>query len=144
MNRKEKPNMHKLFLPTELYIGLIKKMAKLEIGKSAAILDCINNDLFNLGFITEETHEQFKKYRKKLIDVVDEKRVGQKQQWKTDREIKIEENLTAIYADWNNASQKAKDYAVKKAFEYPELLISKLIQKRQNKSLSDLNPDKKL
>jgi hypothetical protein len=71
MRESEKPNVHMVFLPTELYMGLIKKMAAFEIGKSAAILDAINEDLFNEGFISKEAYEKFRAaYRKKLVDVV--------------------------------------------------------------------------
>jgi len=63
-----------VFLPTELFVGLIKKMAKYEIGKSAAILDSLNEDLHNQGFIDDETYFKFKEaYMRKLIDVVREK-----------------------------------------------------------------------
>ena len=71
---EERPNACMVFLPTELYVGLIKKMAKYEIGKSAAILDSINEDLHNQGFIDDETYFKFKEvYMKRLIDVVRER-----------------------------------------------------------------------
>jgi len=71
---EDRPNACMIFLPTELYLGLIKKMAKLEIGKSAALLDAVNEDLFKEGFISEDVYEKFKqKYRKPLMEVVKEK-----------------------------------------------------------------------
>lgn len=71
---EERPNAHMIFLPTELYVGLIKKMAKYEIGKSAALLDAVNEDLHREGFIDDATYERFRQqYRKPLIDVVREK-----------------------------------------------------------------------
>ncbi len=71
---EERPNACMIFLPTELYVGLIKKMAKLEIGKSAALLDAVNDSLFKEGFISEDVYEKFKqKYRKPLMEVVKEK-----------------------------------------------------------------------
>ena len=69
-----RPNAHMIFLPTELYMGLIKKMAAFEVGKSAAILSSINEDLLRQGFISKETYEKFKaSYGKKLVDVVNQK-----------------------------------------------------------------------
>ncbi|MEM3699704.1 MAG: hypothetical protein QXL57_02405 [Candidatus Bathyarchaeia archaeon] len=71
---EERPNAHMVFLPTELYVGLIKKMAKFEIGKSSAILDSINEDLHNQGFIDDETYLKFKEaYMRKLVEVVRER-----------------------------------------------------------------------
>jgi len=71
---EDRPNACMVFLPTELFVGLIKKMAKYEIGKSAAILDSLNEDLHNQGFIDDETYFKFKEaYMRKLIDVVREK-----------------------------------------------------------------------
>lgn len=71
---EDRPNACSIFLPTELFVGLIKKMAKYEIGKSAAILDSLNEDLHNQGFIDDETYFKFKEaYMRKLIDVVREK-----------------------------------------------------------------------
>jgi sulfur transfer complex TusBCD TusB component (DsrH family) len=70
----EHPHAHMLFIPTELYVGLFKKMASLEIGESAALLDALNEDLHNRGFIDEVTYQKFKeRYTRKLVDVVREK-----------------------------------------------------------------------
>jgi hypothetical protein len=70
----ERPHAHMVYIPTELYIGLFKKMGSLEIGESAAILDALNEDLHNRGFIDDETYLRFKeRYQRKLIDVVREK-----------------------------------------------------------------------
>ena len=70
----ERPHAHMVYIPTELYVGLFKKMASLEIGMSAAILDALNEDLFRRGFIDEETYLKFKeRYSRRLIDVVKEK-----------------------------------------------------------------------
>lgn len=71
---EDRPNACMIFLPTELYVGLIKKMAKYEIGKSAAILDSINEDLYSQGFIDDETYHKFKEaYMKRLVDIVHER-----------------------------------------------------------------------
>ena len=70
----ERPHAHMVYIPTELYVGLFKKMASLEIGESAAILDALNEDLHRQGFIDDETYLKFKeRYSRKLIDVVREK-----------------------------------------------------------------------
>jgi hypothetical protein len=70
----ERPHAHMIYIPTELYVGLFKKMGSLEIGESAAILDALNEDLHNRGFIDDETYLKFKeRYSRKLIDIVREK-----------------------------------------------------------------------
>jgi hypothetical protein len=75
----ERPHAHMLFIPTELYVGLFKKMASLEIGESAALLDALNEDLHNRGFIDEVTYQKFKeRYTRKLVDVVREKEASVK------------------------------------------------------------------
>jgi len=70
----ERPHAHMVYIPTELYVGLFKKMGSLEIGMSAAILDALNEDLYRRGFIDEETYLKFKeRYSRKLIEIVREK-----------------------------------------------------------------------
>jgi hypothetical protein len=119
-----------LYVPTELYIGLIKKMADLEIGKGAAILDSLNNSLMHEGFIEEKTFRKYhERYRRRLIDIV-EFPMKMKAQNKTDRERGRERTLTAIFNDWGSSTKKAREYAVKHALENPEWPISKLILKK--------------
>jgi hypothetical protein len=71
---EERAHAHMVYLPAELFMGLIKKMGKYEVGKSSAILDCINEALHAEGFIDDETYEKFKeRYRRKLVEVVRER-----------------------------------------------------------------------
>jgi len=53
----ERSHIHPVFLPAELYIGISKVQAELEIGKSAAILLMINEGLHQNNFIKPEVYE---------------------------------------------------------------------------------------
>jgi len=56
-----------------LYVGISKLQARLESGKSAAILYALNEGLFKEGVITKEDYELLaKRYGRRLIDVVAE------------------------------------------------------------------------
>ena len=67
----ERSHVHPVFLPVELYVGISKAMADLEIGKSSAILLMIAEGLHSRGFISREVYEVLrKKYERKLIEVV--------------------------------------------------------------------------
>ena len=67
----ERSHVHPVFLPVELYVGVSKAMADLEIGKSSAILLMIAEGLHSRGFISREVYEVLrKKYERKLIEVV--------------------------------------------------------------------------
>jgi len=118
---EERPNAHMIFFPTELYMGLIKKMAAYEIGKSAAILDCLNESLFREGFINAETYEKFRsQYRKKLVDVVKEK---EKATVKEQRDIeKLQKLFVMVSEQWDTLQPKARQYHVKKAIELKDLI----------------------
>jgi hypothetical protein len=60
-----------VFLPAELYVGISKVQAELEIGKSAAILLMINEGLYQGNFVRPEIHEAYKKrYEAKLVSAV--------------------------------------------------------------------------
>ncbi|MEM3640700.1 MAG: hypothetical protein QXH37_02095 [Candidatus Bathyarchaeia archaeon] len=100
---EERPNACMVFLPTELYVGLIKKMAKYEIGKSAAILDSINEDLHNQGFIDDETYFKFKEvYMKRLIDVVREREQSS---------VKVEVKSAKLEVQKTTVVKEAVDYS---------------------------------
>ncbi|MDI6904548.1 MAG: hypothetical protein QMD13_03520 [Candidatus Bathyarchaeia archaeon] len=135
MGEKERPNAHMLFLPTELFMGLIKKMAALEVGKSAAILDCLNESLHAEGYIDDETYKTFKKgYRRKLLEVVEEKRKEKERKLKpiTTRQIEVQEQekiktrkyLLMVNEQWDKLPDKARQYHLKTAErfkdEFPE------------------------
>jgi hypothetical protein len=130
MSESEKPNAHMVFLPTELYMGLIKKMAAFEIGKSAAILDSINEDLFNEGFISKEAYEKFRAaYRKKLVDVVKAKEEA------TVKEPSVEvQQLKKVFVmvseQWDSLSPKAREHHVKKALELKDCPEAKEILRK--------------
>jgi hypothetical protein len=60
-----------VFLPAELYVGISKVQAELEIGKSAAILLMINEGLHHGNFVRPEIYEVYRKrYETKLVSAV--------------------------------------------------------------------------
>jgi hypothetical protein len=60
-----------VFLPAELYVGISKVQAELEIGKSAAILLMINEGLHQGDFVRPEVYEAYRRrYEAKLVSAV--------------------------------------------------------------------------
>jgi hypothetical protein len=60
-----------VFLPAELYVGISKVQAELEIGKSAAILLMINEGLHQGNFVRHEVYEAYRRrYEAKLVSTV--------------------------------------------------------------------------
>ncbi|MEM2739020.1 MAG: hypothetical protein QXK93_08560 [Candidatus Bathyarchaeia archaeon] len=99
----ERPHAHMIYIPAELYIGLFKKVAALEIGESAAILDCINEALYNEGFIDDVTYQRFReRYRKKLVEVVREKEGPS---------VKVEISAAKLKVHKRTAEIKSVDYS---------------------------------
>ena len=118
---EERPNAHIIFLPTELFVGLIKKMAKYEIGKSAAILDSLNEDLHNQGFIDDETYFKFKEaYMRKLIDVVREKETPSIKVEVSSAKLEVQKSTIEV-----SKPKKRPDYS-KMSLEQLESLRSRL------------------
>jgi len=118
-----RPNAHMVFLPTELYMGLIKKMAALEIGKSAAILDGLNESLFNEGFIDEQTYLKFKgQYRKKLLDVVREKEKATIKEQPNQKVLQLQKTLIMVTQQWEAIPEKSRQYYLEKAKELKDLI----------------------
>ncbi len=120
-----RPNAHMIFLPTPLFMGLIKKMAAQEIGQSAAILDCVNETLHSEGHITDADYDKFKKaYSRKLRDVVEERE--SKSRPLTEGQRNEEKSIADLQKQFSNIlkqgfdtlSEKSKEYWVKKAEEY--------------------------
>ncbi|MBS7616933.1 hypothetical protein KEJ45_07030 [Candidatus Bathyarchaeota archaeon] len=100
---EDRPNVCIVFLPTELFVGLIKKMAKYEIGKSSAILDSINEDLHNQGFIDDETYFKFKEaYMRRLVDVVREREQSS---------VKFEVQTAKLEVQKTKVVRKSVDYS---------------------------------
>jgi len=57
-----------LFLPPELYLGIVKLQADKELGKPYACLLAITEGLYHMGYISKEAYEVYsKKYSDKLI-----------------------------------------------------------------------------
>jgi len=126
---EERPNAHMIFFPTELYMGLIKKMATLEIGKSAAILDSLNETLHSEGFINDETFRKFKEqYRKKLVDVVKEKE--QKPIVPNVKKLQLQKTLVMVTEQWDIHDDKWREKWVLKAKELKDLPEAKEILRK--------------
>jgi len=120
---EERPNAHMIFFPTELYMGLIKKMAAFEIGKSAAILDSLNEALFREGFINAEVYEKFKQqYRRKLLDVVREKEKATIKEQPSQKVLQIQKTFVMVTQQWEAIPEKSKRYYVEKARELKDLI----------------------
>jgi len=67
----ERSHIHPVFLPAELYVGISKVQADLEIGKSAAILLMINEGLHQGNFVRPEVYEAYRRrYETKLVKAV--------------------------------------------------------------------------
>ncbi len=67
----ERSHIHPVFLPAELYVGISKVQAELEIGKSAAMLLMINEGLHQGNFIKSEIYEAYRRrYETKLVNAV--------------------------------------------------------------------------
>ena len=114
----ERPNAHMIFLPTELFMGLIKKMASYEIGKSAAILDSLNEALFEEGFINAETYEKFRgKYRRKLVDVVKQKERSPVTKPQDIEQLKLQKTLVMVIEQWDIHDQPWREKWVSKSKE---------------------------
>ena len=126
---EERPNAHMIFFPTELYMALIKKMATLEIGKSAAILDSLNETLHSEGFINDETFRKFKEqYRKKLVDVVKEKE--QKPIVPNVKKLQLQKTLVMVTEQWDIHDDKWREKWVLKAKELKDLPEAKEVLRK--------------
>lgn len=136
---EKRPNVHYVFLPVELYIGIAKAQAELEIGKSSAILLMINEGLFRRGFISQNVYEALKRrYERKLVEIV-RREEKSKSLTKADLEKQeelqqIEKILTEAYKQWNNLNPKAQAYHLKTAKEHSDLPIAQLILKEKGVS----------
>lgn len=101
----ERSHVHPVFLPAELYIGISKVQAKLEIGKSAAILNMINEGLFQRGFISEAVYAELKrKYERKLLEIVKKNKVKPitHEQLMEQQELKKKEKLfSEVIEQWS-------------------------------------------
>jgi hypothetical protein len=126
----ERPHAHMVYIPTELYVGLNKKLGALEIGPSAAILDALNEDLHRRGFIDDETYQKFKqRYQRKLVDVVHKKETSS---------IKVEVSSAKLEVHKSTVEVKKPDYSkltddellecYRKAWLSNDVVIPQLIQ----------------
>jgi hypothetical protein len=124
----ERPHAHMVYIPTELYIGLFKKMGSLEIGESAAILDALNEDLHNRGFIDDETYLRFKeRYQRKLIDVVREKT----------QESSIKVEVSCARMEIQKGSERPKRSIDYSKLDYSKLSNDELLRRYQQAILSN-------
>ena len=63
-----KPHGFLVYLPPELYLGIVKLQADKQLGRVYPVLLAITEGLYNLGYISKEVYEVYsKKYSEKLI-----------------------------------------------------------------------------
>ncbi len=119
----ERPNAHMIFLPTELYMGLIKKMAASEIGRSAAILDCVNESLHNQGFVSRKIYLKFRdRYRKKLVDIVKEREEVPTIRCQEVEKLKLQRTLVMVIEQWDIHDQQWRQKWVSRAEELKDTI----------------------
>jgi hypothetical protein len=126
----EKPHAHMVYIPTELYVGLIKKMAKYEISQSTAILDALNEDLYSEGFIDKATYQKFKeRYLRKLVDVVHEKEKPIEVEVSSAR-LEVQQSKVSVkkHVDYSKFSDDELLEAYRKAWLSNDVVEPQLIQ----------------
>jgi len=106
----KKPHGVVVFLPPELYIGVVKLQADKELGKPYAVLLALNEGLYSLGYISKEAYEVYsKKYSEKLIKEEVKLPTPQEQ-----LEIaRLSASFQNIIKNWNEV--KNKEFWIKKA-----------------------------
>jgi len=127
----ERPHAHMVYIPTELYVGLFKKMGSLEIGMSAAILDALNEDLFRRGFIDEETYFKFKeRYSQKLIDIVREKEQPSVKVEVSSAKFEVQKRTVEVkrHVDFSRFTDNELLEAYRKAWLSNDVITPQLIQ----------------
>ena len=68
-------NVHPVMFTAELEMALVGLQAKLQIGKSPAVLYLVVEGAFRLGYLSREDYDLLiKRYSRKLVDVTKEKR----------------------------------------------------------------------
>jgi hypothetical protein len=140
----ERSHVHPVFLPVELYIGISKVQAKLEIGKSAAILDMINEGLFNGGFISETVYAELKrKYERKLLEIVKKKKQEPitHEQMIEQQELKKQEKLfSEVIEQWTlHPSLKWRNNWAKEAEKWKDKIPNAKIILALPKTETDVN-----
>jgi len=99
-----------VFLPPELYLGIVRVQADKELGKPYACLLVITEGLYHMGYISKEAYEAYtKKYSEKLVKEKIEPLTPKEQ-----IEIsKLSESFQNIMKNWEDV--KNKGFWVKKA-----------------------------
>jgi len=106
----KKPHGVVVFLPPELYLGIVKLQADKELGKPYACLLVITEGLYHMGYISKEAYEVYsRKYSDKLIKEEVKSPTPQEQ-----IEIaKLTASFKNIIRNWNDV--KDKEFWVRKA-----------------------------
>ena len=106
----KKPHGVMVFLPPELYLGIVRVQADKELGKPYACLLVITEGLYHMGYISKEAYEAYtKKYSEKLVKEKIEPLTPKEQ-----IEIsKLSESFQNIMKNWEDV--KNKEYWVRKA-----------------------------
>ena len=105
-----KPHGVVLFLPPELYLGIVKLQADKELGKPYACLLAITEGLYHMGYISKEAYEVYsKKYSDRLIKE-EVKPPTPKEQMEI---VKLSTSFQNILKNWNEV--KDKEFWIRKA-----------------------------
>jgi hypothetical protein len=149
----ERSHVHPVFLPVELYIGISKVQAQLEIGKSSAILLMVADGLFHRGLIDFGTYETMKqRYERKLVEIV---RGEAKPQTMAEREeqmklTKLEKTFSGVLEEWgmhNDEKWRAKWIARAEQYKdriHAAKLILDLANDSGKKTIMGKKPEKDL
>lgn len=105
-----KPHGFLIYLPPELYLGIIKLQADKQLGRVYPVLLAINEGLYQMGYISKEVYEFYlRKYSEKLIKA-EVKPLTPKEELKLQ---KLTASFKNIIKNWQLT--KKKDYWIEKA-----------------------------
>ena len=105
-----KPHGFLVYLPPELYLGIVKLQADKQLGRVYPVLLAITEGLYHMGYISKEAYEVYsKKYSEKLIKE-EVKPPTPKEQIEI---AKLVASFKNIIKNWNEV--KDKEFWIRKA-----------------------------
>ena len=118
-----------LYLDKTLYKAFIKLQADKGLGRSYAGLLPFVEGLYQLGYLSKEEYKiHFQKYNTPLTE---EPKPLTKQQMQEREKLKqLTKTFRMILEQWETASDKSKQYYIRKAEQYKQLPEAKEILKR--------------
>ena len=111
-----KDHILRLFLSSELNMGLVDLQAKKRLGRSFAGLLALTEGLHSLGCLSEEEYNFFKKrYSDKLVKKKPLTPVQLKQKEKLEA---WEQQFSGVLSQWTSMKPQSKRYYVEQAQKY--------------------------